>query len=266
MQCLLGLLLTGTQRPEVRQRSPASVELEELLPCAQGQLGWVETTDWLIFTLFSFSMRPEISKKWTRWQLCPPHRALLSLIQLLTLVFVSWGEGPLADGVVGRESLFGDGVVSGDGHGQDARVGDHSARGRLATVSANVRAHWEEKGEEYGQQGGRKKRRCQLHHSSPDQRVFFLSYTSLVIMGNITRHQLNLLVKSCMEPKIEKFWFRFRKTRVCSEQTKFGADLLSATISHLSGVMWHLRGRNKGEMAGSRNTHSHHVLFWHSLP
>lgn len=119
--------------------------------------------------------------------------------------------------------------------------------------------------EEYGQRGGRKKRRCQLHHSSPDQRVFFLSYTSLVIVGNITWHQLNLL-KSGMEPKIEKFWFRFRKTRVCSEQIKFGADLLSATICHLSGVMWHLRGRNKGEMAGSRNTHSHHVLFWHSLP
>lgn len=45
-----------------------------------------------------------------------------SLIQLLTLIFVSWGEAPLADGVVGGESLSGNGIVSGDGHGQDAGV------------------------------------------------------------------------------------------------------------------------------------------------
>lgn len=51
------------------------------------------------------------------------------------------GEAPLADGVVGGESLSGDGVVSGDSHGQDAGVGDHTARGRLATVPANVRTH-----------------------------------------------------------------------------------------------------------------------------
>ena len=52
------------------------------------------------------------------------------------------GEAPLSDGVVGGEALFGDGVVGGDGHGQDAGVGDHTARGRLATVAANVGSHW----------------------------------------------------------------------------------------------------------------------------
>lgn len=168
---LILLVLPPTQRSEVRQR----IELEELLPRAQGQLGWVETTDWLIFTLFSFSMRPEISKKWTRWQLCPPHRALLSLIQLLTLVFMSWGEGPLADGVVGRESLSGDGVVSSDGHGQDARVGDHSARGRLATVSANVRAHWEEKGDgkSMGNREGERKGDVSFITHHPTRECFF---------------------------------------------------------------------------------------------
>lgn len=48
------------------------------------------------------------------------------------------GEAPLADGVVGGESLPGDGVVRGDGHGQDASVGDDTAGGRLATVAADV--------------------------------------------------------------------------------------------------------------------------------
>lgn len=61
--------------------------------------------------------------------------------QLLTLVLVARGEAPLADGVVGGESLLGDGVVGGDGHGQDAGVGDDTARGRLATVAADVRSH-----------------------------------------------------------------------------------------------------------------------------
>lgn len=69
-----------------------------------------------------------------------------SLIQLLTLICVSQGEAPLADGVVGGESLSGDGVVSGDGHGQDAGVGDHTARGGLATVPANVGTHWKGRG------------------------------------------------------------------------------------------------------------------------
>lgn len=59
----------------------------------------------------------------------------------LTLVFVAWGEAPLADGVVGGEALLGDGVVGGDGHGQDAGVGDDAARGRLAAVPADVGAH-----------------------------------------------------------------------------------------------------------------------------
>lgn len=61
--------------------------------------------------------------------------------QLLTLVLVARGEAPLADGVVGGESLLRDGVVGGDGHGQDAGVGDDTARGRLATVAADVRPH-----------------------------------------------------------------------------------------------------------------------------
>lgn len=65
----------------------------------------------------------------------PPH---LVLQLLLTLIFVARGKAPLTDGVVGGESLSGDGVISGDGHGQDAGVGDHTARGRLATVPANV--------------------------------------------------------------------------------------------------------------------------------
>lgn len=59
---------------------------------------------------------------------------------------MSRGEAPLSDGVVGRESLSGDGVVSGDGHGQDASVGDHTARGRLATVPTNMGSHWGRKG------------------------------------------------------------------------------------------------------------------------
>lgn len=72
----------------------------------------------------------------------PPPLHFSSLIQLLTIILVSRGEIPLADGVVGGESLSGNGVVSGDGHGQDAGVGDHTARGRLATVPANVGTHW----------------------------------------------------------------------------------------------------------------------------
>lgn len=60
---------------------------------------------------------------------------------LLTLVLVARGEAPLADGVVGGEALLGDGAVGGDGHGQDAGVGDDAARGRLATVTADVRSH-----------------------------------------------------------------------------------------------------------------------------
>lgn len=60
---------------------------------------------------------------------------------MLTLVLVSRGEAPLTDGVVGGEALPGDGVVCGDGHGQDARVGDHTAWRRLAAVPANVGAH-----------------------------------------------------------------------------------------------------------------------------
>lgn len=73
---------------------------------------------------------------------------------------MSRGEAALPDGVVGGESLFGDGAVSGDGHGQDARVGDHAARGRLATVSANVGTHWgrmEWKGER--EKGGEERRK-----------------------------------------------------------------------------------------------------------
>lgn len=73
---------------------------------------------------------------------CPQSPPSLSLPrQLLTLVLVARGEAPLADGVVGGESLLGDGVVGGDGHGQDAGVGDDTARGRLATVAADVRSH-----------------------------------------------------------------------------------------------------------------------------
>lgn len=71
----------------------------------------------------------------------PPPRHFSSAIQLLTIILVSRGEAPLADGVVGGESLPGNGVVGGDGHGQDAGVGDHTARGRLAAVPANVGAH-----------------------------------------------------------------------------------------------------------------------------
>lgn len=68
-----------------------------------------------------------------------PHHS--SLLQLLTLVLVARGEAPLSDGVVGGESLLGDGAVRGDRHGQDAGVGDHTARRRLAAIPANVRTH-----------------------------------------------------------------------------------------------------------------------------
>jgi len=71
-----------------------------------------------------------------------PHTHISSSrLRLLTLVFAPRGEAPLPDGVVGGEPLPGDGVVRGDDHGQDAGVGDHAARGRLATVPANVGAH-----------------------------------------------------------------------------------------------------------------------------
>lgn len=70
-----------------------------------------------------------------------PHSSLPLPRPLLTLLLVVRGEAPLADGVVGRESLLGDGVVGGDGHGQDAGVGDDTARGRLAAVAPDVWSH-----------------------------------------------------------------------------------------------------------------------------
>lgn len=73
---------------------------------------------------------------------------------------MAWGEAPLTDGVVGGESLSGDGVVRGDGHGQDAGVGDDTAWGRLATVPTNVGAHCEGETE-----GGEEKIDCRQFYS-----------------------------------------------------------------------------------------------------
>lgn len=56
--------------------------------------------------------------------------------ELLTL-----RDGPLDDGEVGREALLGDGAVGVDCQGQNARVGDDSARGVLPAVPADVRAN-----------------------------------------------------------------------------------------------------------------------------
>lgn len=86
-----------------------------------------------------------------------PHFHFSSLFQFLTLIFVARGEVPLTDGVVGGESLFGDSVVSGDSHGQDAGVWDHTARGCLATVPANVGTHWGRKRGWRVRKGGFKK-------------------------------------------------------------------------------------------------------------
>lgn len=65
---------------------------------------------------------------------------------VLTLWFVSRGEAPLPDGVVGGKALPDDGVVRGDGHGQDPGVGDDTSGRGLTAVPADVRSHWWNRG------------------------------------------------------------------------------------------------------------------------
>lgn len=177
-----------------------------------------------------------------------PHFHFSSLFQFLTLIFVARGEDPLTDGVVGGESLFGDGVVSGDSHGQDAGVWDHTARGCLATVPANVGTHWGRKRGWRVRQGGFK----EVEHEARERGkvvatkgvrrragggeekgtsasslinrtlfvLFTLSLSALTILGTVSwlwasQHKLEMFFHIYTKLKSQNVQFRLKHPEMC---------------------------------------------------